>query len=231
MAEPQGADETDDYLLSDRGEFDVTISTGPSFQSQREMASDFADTILKEVSGLQQIPPQVTQKILAKAVKLKNVGPLGDEIHDLLDPPQDQEIPPQAQAQMAQMQGQLQVTQQELAKLQMERDAKVLENKHKFETEQMKEQFATDRQAKDIEAKILVAEIGAKAQVQSDREAFTSDEMKQLHVSAHEAATQAAEHSHQQDLADKAAANAQVQQATQISADQQAQQEQPTGAE
>jgi hypothetical protein len=32
-----------DYLVTDRGEFDVTISTGASFQSQREEASSFVD--------------------------------------------------------------------------------------------------------------------------------------------------------------------------------------------
>jgi hypothetical protein len=219
-----------DYLITDRGEYDVTISTGPSYQSQREQAQDFADTVLKEVLPLPDIPGPVKMKLFAKAVKLKNAGPVADEIIDIIDPPEQGDIPPQAQAAIAQAQGQAQQAGQEVARLTMERDAKVLDNAHKMEIEKLKQAAENERQARELEARITIAEIEAKSQIQSDRESFTSDEMQRLHVSAHEQAMQQHAQEHQKALADQAAQVAAAQQATQISADQQAQ-EQPTGAE
>jgi hypothetical protein len=83
---PDDKGKTDDYLITDRGEFDVTIGVGPNFASERDRAADFVDTLLEELPNL-PIPPQVGQLVLAKAVKMKNVGPIGDEIAELLTPP------------------------------------------------------------------------------------------------------------------------------------------------
>lgn len=95
-----------EHLQFSDGDFDVTISTGPQNDSEREAQSDFADLLLQSPEIAQIIGPQNMAKVLAKVIKLKNVGPLGDAIADIIDPPQqDGQVDPQQQAkQMAQAQ-------------------------------------------------------------------------------------------------------------------------------
>jgi hypothetical protein len=241
---PEGLDlDKDDYLITGRGEYDVTISTGPNSDSQRDEAGKFLDNL---ISNLQQLPPPGSPpaKILALAIKLKALGPIGDEIADVLDPEQEEDIPPQAKLAIQKMQQENQAlnayAQQKEAenqKLEFEKQAKILDNQQKLDIEKLK-----------IEAQIATAEINTKAQSQSEREAFVQDiakqVMDQLHQQqmtqmqqGHEVATQAADQAHEADqtasqqqheqgLADQQAANAQNQQMAQIAADQQAQQQQ-----
>lgn len=82
---------------TDQGEHDVTISTGPSFESQREEVQATADLLLEN----ELFAPRIGWL----AVKMKNLGPLGDKISDLIKPPDvDPEgnapIPPQLKQQM-----------------------------------------------------------------------------------------------------------------------------------
>ena len=81
------------YYPMNVGEFDVTISTGPSFDSQREEAEQFANTL----AGI----PEIFGRVADLVVKLKNLGPIGDQIAERLAPPDSKEqgqIPPQALA-------------------------------------------------------------------------------------------------------------------------------------
>jgi hypothetical protein len=64
--------------VSTKGTHLTTVSTGPAFDSQRQEASDFADT-------LAQLSPQVFSILGPLIVKLKNLGPIGDEIAELLE--------------------------------------------------------------------------------------------------------------------------------------------------
>lgn len=66
-------------LDTKQGRHDVTISTGPAFESEREAESDFADTLM----GTNFAP-----LIADLAVKLKGGGPILDEMADRLTPPQ-----------------------------------------------------------------------------------------------------------------------------------------------
>lgn len=61
------------YLPTNQGLHDVTISTGPSYDSEREAASDFADTLMT-------MGPPMTPLVADLACKLKNLGPVGDQI-------------------------------------------------------------------------------------------------------------------------------------------------------
>jgi hypothetical protein len=98
-------------------EHDVTLSTGPSYDSEREAANDYADLLTQNVAMVAQVSgPPAAAKLLSLAVKLKNLGPIGDEIADLLSPPQPEGgLPPQIQQQMQQMQQQNQALQQQVA--------------------------------------------------------------------------------------------------------------------
>ena len=79
------------------GDHGVTISTGPSSQSQREEAQDFTETLVQNPELMGANAP----KILALLVKLRDLGPIGDKIAEILDPADGQpQIPPQLQAQI-----------------------------------------------------------------------------------------------------------------------------------
>jgi hypothetical protein len=90
----KGNDEAYDVTINDpsdpesesmSGDHLVTVSTGPSFDSQRDEASDFADTL----AGM---GPEMFAVLGPMIVKLKNLGPIGDEMVDLLKTLQPPEV-------------------------------------------------------------------------------------------------------------------------------------------
>ena len=112
--------------MTDQGEFDVTITTGPSYQSQREEAAEFADTLARM--------PEVFARIGDLIVRLRNLGPIGDEIAERLTPPDiaaqkagQQPIPAELQATLQGLQTQLDAAKQALAQAEFEKKAKILE--------------------------------------------------------------------------------------------------------
>jgi hypothetical protein len=78
-------DPTDPESKTFTGDHLVTVSTGPSFDSQRDEASDFADTL----AGM---GPQMFAVLGPLIVKLKNLGPIGDEMVELLKTLQPPEV-------------------------------------------------------------------------------------------------------------------------------------------
>ena len=197
-----------DYFFAHRGQFEVTISEGPAYLSQREEASSFADLLLQTAPSL-GVPPQIIQQLLAIAVKLKNIGSYGDEIADLLAPPDPSKLSPQAKAILAQSQGQIQQLTQELQKLQLEKLGKVTEIQGKKELAD-RDHVATMLEAdKDRETKLAVAEVMTKAQNLSERLSAVEEIMKQFHDQAHEVAMQAQQQGHEKDMAAQAAATSQ----------------------
>lgn len=194
-----------EYFFAHRGQFEVTVDDGPSKQSERDEAGEFADQIW-QLSAKLGLPGPITMKLLALATKMRNLGALGDEIADLLSPPDQNNLPPQAQAAIAQLQGQLQAAMQELNQLRMEKLGKVVEIQGKSA---LAEKEFTSRMAeadKDRETKLAVAEITTKAQSISERVAMIDDLMKQWHQQAHEFASMMQEHKNAQELAAQSAA-------------------------
>ncbi len=231
--------DTEEFLHTGAGDFDVTISTGPSYQSQREEESAFVDHLIENIASL-PIPPPIGTKILAKAIRMKDLGAEGDAIAELLDPPDMQNLPPAAQAIVAQLQATVQQLQQENQALHMDRAAKVLEQQTKLQIEDKKGQhelaaktadFITKMSEadKDRETKIAVAEITTKAQNMNERLAAFEDLMKQFHEQAHELGMAVQQHQQAQQLAQQnaatdAASQTQDQLHEQSMAEQQAQQ-------
>lgn len=127
-ANAKNADGKIEHVRTDVGDHDVTISVGPKADSEREAASDFAAQLL---------PTPAAPLIMDLIVKLRNLGPIGDEIADRLTPPQfrkqkdGQPDPQQLQAALAQMQQQLQACEQALAEARQELVTKKLENDSK----------------------------------------------------------------------------------------------------
>lgn len=146
---------------TDLGEHEVTVSVGPSFQSQREEASAVGDSLIQ---NLEKIPadPGVKLKLLSLSIKNKNLGPLGDEMARILDPEQ------QEQADPAQMQMELQKYEQlaealgqRVEALETERATKVLELENQRVIAEIKadvERLKIQKDAAVEEAKLMSME-------------------------------------------------------------------------
>jgi hypothetical protein len=200
---PAGVDDKA-VLYADKGEFDVTLTTGPNQESQRDAASEFVDTLIANLKAL-PIPPPVATKILAIAIRLKNVGAKGDAIADLLDP---KEGDPAAAAQKAmgelqQQQQAMQELQQELQQLRLEKQGKVIDNQFKIQLEQIR--AASDEKMNQLtnDIKVLTALITAK-RGQADQEAeMYKTFWVENHQAGRDAAAQAADHTHERGMADQ----------------------------
>jgi Phage P22-like portal protein len=188
------------------GEHEITISTGPDFQSEREARDEFIKTIVPELEQITQDPAK-REKLAALLVKASDIGPAGDEIAEILDP---KEGPNQLQAQLTQATQQSQQYQQMLAEsetkiqnLELEKKAKVIDN-----------QAQAVQADLDRKVKLEIAQITAKSQNQQQRDALWTDLMTELHSAAHDAAMTAIQQAHEKFMAQQQAANAQQTQAS-----------------
>lgn len=124
--------------VQDSGDHDVTIATGPSADSEREEAAQFADT-LAEIPG-------VFQRIGDLIVRLRNVGPIGEQMAERLTPPEfasqpgQEDFPPQAKAIVSQLQQQLQAAQQAIQQLAQEKAANMIKGSIELKKTAMQEQ-------------------------------------------------------------------------------------------
>lgn len=139
------------------GNYGIVVSVGPSFQTQREEASAFLDTM---VQNLQAMPfaPEVKSKLISLAIKAKSLGPMGDEMAKLLDPAGG-DIPPQVQAQMQQAQQVIQQMQQQIQMLVQEKQAKTMELQTKEKIAEI--QADVDRVKIQADVEIALAKIGS----------------------------------------------------------------------
>jgi hypothetical protein len=202
--ESEHLDEADQFFAH-IGVFEETVSDGPNYLSEREEASAFSDTLLENLPHM-GLPPQINQEMLAIAVKLKNIGVFGDEISDLLSPPDPNKLTPQAKAILAQAQGQVQELQKQIQILMLEKLGKVTETKGKMALSEQEHTFNMTEADKDRETKLAVAEITTKAQNINERIAAVEDLMKQFHDQAHDLAMTNVTHAQAKELADKQAA-------------------------
>jgi len=205
-----------------KGDFDVTISTGMSYQSQRAEASDFVDTLLGELPNL-PIPPQAKATLLAKAITLKDIGPIGDEMAKIIDPQGDGDpVPPQAKQMIAHLQQQLQETGQAAQQLAQEKQGKMWETQGKLQQIAAQSQADMALEDKKLLAQITIAEINTKAQNAADREADRRELEAQFHDQAHDVALQVQGAQQAQQAQEQAAQN-QSAQSAQDASQQQAQ--------
>lgn len=189
-------------IADDKGRYQVTVSTGPSSDSQRDEAKEFTETLIQNLKGLPIAPPQMA-KILAIAVKMRQLGPMGDQLADIISPqdngPQQQLA--QIQQQSAAMHQQMQEMSAVLQKLTLEKQGKVIEGQTKLQITELQNAQKMADGDKDRAVKLAIAEVSTKAQDESERRETFNDVEMQLHSQAHEAAMQAVEHEHQGDMA------------------------------
>lgn len=204
-AEPyRGEDgQMEHYPVAEELKHSVTISTGPSYQSQRDAANDFVDTLLSSIDKL-GLDPEKRDKLISLAIKLKDLGPLGDAMAEIISPddPNAPQLMAQKIQQVSQEAQQLHAYAQQLEakihELDAEKQGKIVDNEYRMKIEKMK-----------IDAQITIAEVETKAQSALERARWELDAYKQLHSDAHEAGMQAVDQAHQQNMAEQQAANAQ----------------------
>ena len=177
------------------GDHSVTISAGPSDLSQRQEAEDFLTQLIGNLGALPVSPPQAA-KLLSLAIQMKQLGPKGDEMSAIISPDQNQPIPPQAQQAVAGLQQQLQAMhayavqqEQQVKQLEMEKQAKIIDNQARMQIERMK-----------IEAQLATAEITTKSQMLSERESLLNDLIRQLQEQQGDRVQQAAQQQHEKQM-------------------------------
>ena len=146
--------------VSTKGNYRVTVSTGPASDSQREEASEFVTAMVSNLAMVAQLAgPQVALQVLAKSIKLKQLGPIGDDIADLLAPQQVGEdgkpIPPE----VAKLLGENQQLKQLLQQASQEKEAKVVEQQGKVQIEERRQQGETERSSETNMVKVLIAKM------------------------------------------------------------------------
>lgn len=148
------------------GEHDVTISVGPMQASERQAASEFADTILGS-QLMQLMQPAMAAKVAALAVRLKAVGPIGDEIADMLSPKEGEGEQGATPEQVQQLQAQLQQYQQAAQQLQQQ-----------IQTEQAKQQATIEKAKIDAQVATASAQLGSQLEAEKLRVQVELQRMK-----------------------------------------------------
>ncbi len=184
-------------IADDNGRYQVTISSGPSHESQREEGSEFADTLVQNLHAL-PLSPEQAQKILSMVVKLKQLGPMGDQIAEIISPQNAQNA-----QQMQQMMQNQQAMQQQFAEMQaklqqltLEKQAKIIDRQGQLEVEKLKASTA-----------LAVAEMTAS---KDTNEAIAERDIatyRLLHEAAHERGMTQVEHQHELAMAQQQAQN------------------------
>ena len=201
----------DPESVSTKGTYRVTISTGPASDSQREEGATFVDAMVSNLAVVAQMAgPQVALQVLAKSIKLKQLGPIGDEIADLLAPKQVGEdgkpIPPE----VAKLLGENQQLKQLLQQAAQEKQSKVVEQQGKFSIVQMQEGAETERAAQALafaklkldvesEVKLSVAALGAKV----DRAILLMEQQGRLADHVHEDMERTKDRVHERMMAER----------------------------
>jgi Phage P22-like portal protein len=214
------------------GDYDVTVSVGPSYQTKRQEA-------VASIMALIQAAPQVLSVVgdlLVGNMDWNNAKEIAARLKKML-PPQLQDDPNQDPAAAAQQaQGQLaalqQVHQQVVGALQQAQQiiqTKQVEMKGKFDIEQLKTNAEILMAKMKALTPIIVAEINTKAQDSQLRTQIDADVATELHTAAHEVASQTLEHQQtlEQQQQSAAAAAAQAKQAQDAQAAQALQQPEP----
>ncbi len=166
--------------IFDVGEHEVTVSTGPSYDSQRQAADDFVNTLVGAPGVTEAAiaqPGGTAAKLLSKAIRLKNLGPIGDEMAEDIDPSQDPNAAGQAAQKLQQATQVIQLAEQKIAELTKLADTEA--TKLKIATIEAQVKLTTD--AADNKRAIEVAYIQAGAKIQDTGIKESAENTRQAH--------------------------------------------------
>jgi hypothetical protein len=176
------------------GNYDVTISVGPSYQSKRQEA---AATMLELFKSDPAIVP-IMGDILLRNMDFPGAQECADRAKKMLPPQlqdEDDQADPEVQLQQknSQLQALTQQHEQLTQALQHEiqlRETKQVEMQNKFDVAQMQESYRQETEKLKIEGQTAIAEINTKFQETQARLKLEYDLFQKLHVSSHERAMQ-----------------------------------------
>lgn len=189
------------------GKYDVTVSTGPSYQTKRQEA---VASQMQLVSSFPQIMP-VAGDIMVRNMDWPGAQEIADRMQKMLPPvlqENEGQLPPQAQQQIAQLTQELQQTQQVAAKMAEEIKEKTnikameLESKERIHFSQL-EFEKTNRIPLDYEklrVSVVNAELAAKTQANIQQAEKEKDIILQQGEQAHEYAMQQVAAEQQQEM-------------------------------
>jgi Phage P22-like portal protein len=188
----------------DEVDHSISVSTGPSYQSQRDAVNDFLDNLIGQLPKL-PIAPQQAAQILSIAVKMKDLGPMGDELAEIISPTgqdgqQSAQQLQQAQGQLQQQGIMIQQLQAELQKLTVEKQAKVVEGEYKMMTERLRANSALVVEKLKVDAQMASAEISTKSQILSERMAAVDELYRMAHEQLDDASAKASDQAHERAL-------------------------------
>lgn len=175
-----------------KGDYRVTITTGPATESQRQEGSEFVDSLLEQLPEFAQIlGPQKTGQLVAMGIKFKQLGPIGDEMEALFAPPpmmgpNGKPLSPEMQRAMQEIQHLQQENQQLKQNIQTHSAEKQVEMQGKTQITQIQEMHADQRAALEREKAIAVAEINAQAKQALQDMALFYEERGRIGAQIHE---------------------------------------------
>lgn len=225
-------DPSNPEAVSTAGDYLVTVSSGPSSDSEREAVQEFLDTLIANLVMIAQIAgAPAAKQLLARSVRMRNGGPMMDQIADLLDPPppngpDGKPVPPALMAAQQKIQELTQQLQQAGQMIQ----TKQIEQQGKMAVVQVQEQAETQRAAYDREVKLAVAEIAAQTKQALQDMALFYEERARLGAQLHDAAMGGAEAAHTVAVAKRAAMHESIENMRDRIHDRQQQQAQNDGA-
>ena len=159
---------------TDEGDHDLTISVGPSMDSQRQEQNEFADSFAQNpqlVALAIQNPQSTAAKLLGMAIKLKDVGPLGDAMAEAIDPSEKQQQQIPAEVQQAIMQQKQQLEQATALAGHLQQELKEKTEIRKMELENERVIHADDNRTK-IQVALITKGVGAlDAQLEAELQA------------------------------------------------------------
>jgi len=151
----------------------IAISTGPSYDSQRRAVESFLDALIGQMPNLPVTPPQAAQ-LLSLAIKMRNMGPMGDQMADLIAPQQGDAN--QTMMQLQQQQMKMQEQEMQLAQLSaivqqlsIEKQSKIVEGEYKMALEKLRTETNVLIERLKVDAQMAVATINAKDQIEGER--------------------------------------------------------------
>lgn len=198
-------------LPSLQGDHLVTVSTGPSYDSERDKVNQFSENLLKEPVVLQIVGPEKAQKLLGQTIRLMDIGAKGDQIADIIDPPMGkdgQPTLPMAMQKIQEMQHAGQQMQQALEGAKQIIETKQVETQGRKEIELEKiasnERIAMaeiESKAADREVKLTVAALEGKFETIQNAMTLFMDERTRLGLQAgehrHELGMAGVDHAHE----------------------------------
>jgi len=193
--------------ISTKGDYLVTVSTGPSSDSEHEVVQEFTKQLAGNIEKVAAITgPKPAAAVLARSIRLMNGGPEMDALADIIEPPEfkkkdDGEQPdPEVMA----LQGQLQQAQQQLQQAGQIIQTEQMKVEGQKALEAMKLDGAQRLKVMDLEfqklkldveseTKLSVAALGAKV----DRMVLLIEQQMRLADHLHEQREGAADRAHE----------------------------------